>query len=215
MAGDRNTNIGDIVNLMAPNIPCFDPDVVIIPEPQMMIGGGGIPGACLDGIFTPGFPNGRNRKSPDGKGAASFEEIGLLLGCVCQCETCGCQPCPACVPGGSYGSYPDVNGPATGPFAIHEPFWRDGSYEGTKPAGKYKDCEGYNYSLEVVKNYWKRYGTGYSQECLARIHNGGPKACSNKYPGGSTATDAYWTKIKDCLGKKLSVSELPELPSIP
>lgn len=161
-------------------------------------------------------PKPKPEPSPDGGTPATPGEIEKLLRCVCLCETCDCgktTPCTACAPGGTYGSYPDVNGPATGPFAIHEPFWRDGSYEGTKPAGTYKDCEGYDYSLGVVRGYWKRWGSEYSVECLARLHNGGPKGCSNKYPGGSTATDAYWKdKIKPCMDKQ---TPPPALPSIP
>ena len=165
-------------------------------------------------------PKPKPNPRPDGGTPATPGEIEKLLRCVCLCETCECgktTPCTACAPGGSYGTYPDVNGPATGPFAIHEPFWSDGSYGGTDPAGTYPEsCKGYEYSKEVVRNYWKRYGSQYSVECLARLHNGGLN-CGGKYPApGASAnskTDNYWEKkIKPCMD---TPTPPPALPSIP
>ena len=163
-------------------------------------------------------PKPKPNPRPGGGTPATPGEIEKLLRCVCLCETCGCDkttPCTACAPGGSYGSYPDVNGPATGPFAIHEPFWSDGSYGGTDPAGTYPEsCKGYEYSLKVVRGYWKRWGSQYSVECLARLHNGGLN-CGGKYPApGASAnnkTDDYWeNKIMPCM-----YPPPPALPSIP
>lgn len=164
-------------------------------------------------------------KSPDGGTPATPGEIEKLLGCVCLCESCGCEACDQCVskgPTAGAGAAAGDNGRAIGPLQIHPEFFEDGtnnggkSPAGTNPAGTYPaSCENYEYSKEVTRNYWKRYGSGYSIECLARLHNGGLN-CGGKYPAagasGNDKTDPYWAKIKACMSK---TPPPPALPSIP
>ena len=110
---------------------------------------------------------------------------------------------------------PGGKDPAIGPEQIHHGYWWDGHTP--RPNGTdgmcftcdtHRGCaENYACAKQIVKNYFKRYGRhgkpkNYdSVECLARIHNGGPGACST--PDGRAATDGYWDEIKNaCLAGK-------------
>lgn len=155
----------------------------------------------------PKLPAKPPRINPNGP-AATPADIEKLLNCVCQIESGACTPGATSVAGD--------NGLAIGPYQIHEGFWRDGSYEGTNPRGTYPaSCEDYNYSREVTRNYWKRYGKGgkpptnNSIECIARLHNGGP---GNGGCPKNPATDAYWKKIKACLSKSYQLLPPPSIP---
>jgi hypothetical protein len=92
------------------------------------------------------------------------------------------------------------NGKAIGPFQIHWAYWKDATDFDRSIGGKYEDCNKYEYSVKVVRAYFRRYGSKFLQkrnlQALARIHNGGPKG--HKKP----STLPYWKKVKDQLGKK-------------
>jgi len=109
---------------------------------------------------------------------------------------------------------PGGKDPAIGSFQIHHAYWWDGHTKetdatpGCNTCNTHRGCaENYACAKQIVKNYLNRYGKdgkpkNYdSVECLARIHNGGPGACSTDE--GRAATDGYWEKIKKaCLAGK-------------
>jgi len=170
-------------------------------------------------------PKPKPKPSPDGVTGATRGEIEKLLHCVCLRESCGDKECDKCVskgPTAGAGATSGDHGRAIGPFQIHAEFFEDGTNEGgkspagTKPPGTYPaSCENYDYSKDVVRNYWARWGSGYSVECLARLHNGGLN-CGGKYPAaggsGNDKTDPYWENIQACMSK---TPPPPALPSIP
>ena len=86
---------------------------------------------------------------------------------------------------------------ALGPFQIHFRYWADSLMFNPSIGGKYQDCFDYNYSVKIVCSYMERYGKKYIEsgdsESLARLHNGGPGGVK------SSATDAYWLKVKKYL----------------
>ncbi len=85
-------------------------------------------------------------------------------------------------------------GAALGPFQIHRRYWKDATDNDATIGGTYEDCKGYEYSLKVVKSYFRKYCSSAvargDWETVSRIHNGGPQGATIQ------STKAYWSRVK-------------------
>ena len=103
------------------------------------------------------------------------------MDCICQVES-HCHP---------IGCRMDVGSLSCGPFQIKKGYWTDcGS-----PGGDYETCtRDYTCSYNCVQRYMARYikfsGCLKNCESYARIHNGGPRGCTNPNTMG------YWKKME-------------------
>lgn len=84
------------------------------------------------------------------------------------------------------------NGRSRGPFQIQKNYWID-----SRVAGKWEDCEDYDYSVRVLNAYMNRYAKqdliNGNFEAIAKKHNGGPQGDKKK------STQKYWEKVKQHL----------------
>lgn len=84
------------------------------------------------------------------------------------------------------------NDKAIGPFQIHRDYWCDSGV-----AGRWQDCDSFDYSVKVVTAYMRRHEPrAYAQkdyETLARLHNGGPNWRH------ISATKNYWLRVRKVL----------------
>lgn len=88
-------------------------------------------------------------------------------------------------------------GKAIGPLQIWWVYWKDAHDFDPSLGGSYQDCRDYDYSVKVMRVYFRRYAPealGRNDwEVLARIHNGGPKGHEK------SATLGYWRKVRQVL----------------
>jgi hypothetical protein len=87
-------------------------------------------------------------------------------------------------------------GKAIGPFQIHHAYWKDAVEFDPSIGGKYSDCKDEAYARRIVVAYLTRYAPNWSDETIARTHNGGPKG--HKRP----TTLSYWSKVRKILRGK-------------
>jgi hypothetical protein len=97
------------------------------------------------------------------------------------------------------------NGNAIGVYQIWDSYWIDATqYSGI--GGTYKDCFSPEYSDKIVRAYMKRYATErrvgrtVTQEDIARMHNGGPKALTASGKKKENL-DIYWSKVQKELNR--------------
>jgi len=81
-------------------------------------------------------------------------------------------------------------GRAIGPFQIHRAYWQDAVAHDPSIGGVYSDCKDEAYARRVVLAYLSRYCKSWSDEAVARIHNGGPSGHTRK------STVKYWRKVE-------------------
>jgi len=120
-----------------------------------------------------------------------------LAGFTDKCMKCICQVESNC--NANIGCVMDVGSLSCGAYQIKNPYWIDcGS-----PGGGWQTCANQlSCSETCVRSYMSRYGTyctgGRAPTCedYARIHNGGPKGCTN------SATAGYWAKVRSCCGSQ-------------
>lgn len=84
-------------------------------------------------------------------------------------------------------------GKAIGAFQIHRAYWKDAVEFDPSIGGVYEDCFDPQYSRRIVVAYLTRYCKEWTDENVARIHNGGPSGHKRK------ATVKYWIKVKSVL----------------
>lgn len=107
-----------------------------------------------------------------------------ILNAIRQVETGGCKnPSEAVGDGGK----------AIGPFQIHQSYWADAVEHDPSIGGVYADCKNEAYARRVVIAYLSRYCKSWTDENVARIHNGGPSGGKRK------ATVKYWRKVDNFL----------------
>jgi len=107
-----------------------------------------------------------------------------ILDAIRQVETGGCKnPSEAVGDGGK----------AIGPFQIHQSYWQDAVDFDPSIGGVYADCKNEAYARQIVIAYLSRYCKSWSDENVARIHNGGPSGHKRK------ATVKYWRKVENNL----------------
>ncbi|CAC5381675.1 Lysozyme 3,Lysozyme 2,Lysozyme 1,Invertebrate-type lysozyme,Lysozyme [Mytilus coruscus] len=116
----------------------------------------------------------------------SKESNGLVSD---KCMRCICMVESRC--NNNIGCRMDVGSLSCGPFQIKEAYWIDCG----QPKGDYKTCANdYLCSYNCIQAYMARYighsGCPKNCESYARIHNGGPRGCTNPNTMG------YWNKIK-------------------
>lgn len=106
---------------------------------------------------------------------------GRILDAIRQVETGGCKnPADAVGDGGR----------AIGPFQIHQCYWADAVEYDPSIGGEYSDCTDEAYARRIVVAYLSRYCKSWSDETVARVHNGGPKGYRK------AATVKYWRKVE-------------------
>ena len=106
-----------------------------------------------------------------------------LLDAICQVES-GCNP--------------DVengdDGRAKGMYQIWESFHTDALEFDPSIGGCYEDVKNKEYAEKVIRAYMQRYAPhNATDEQIARIFNGGPRALTKKR---IRLTDKYWAKVK-------------------
>lgn len=107
-----------------------------------------------------------------------------ILNAIRQVETGGCKnPSEAVGDGGK----------AIGPFQIHKAYWQDAVEHDPSIGGVYADCKNEAYARQIVIAYLSRYCKSWSDENVARIHNGGPSGHKRK------STVKYWRKVENVL----------------
>ncbi|XP_066990445.1 lysozyme-like [Macrobrachium rosenbergii] len=119
---------------------------------------------------------------------ASFAHAGVdddCLACMCFVSSSGCQmPDPVCE---------DTDwGEVCGPWAITNPYWIDGGFQG----GTFQNCvQSWECNESTVRAYLARYVRDPKATCetYARTHVGGPSGPSLDY------TLTYWYQVKTCL----------------
>jgi len=84
-------------------------------------------------------------------------------------------------------------GKAIGPFQIHRAYWQDAVEWDPSIGGKYEDCKKEAYARRVVIAYLSRYCNSWTDETVARIHNGGPKGHKR------SSTIGYWKRVQRVL----------------
>lgn len=84
-------------------------------------------------------------------------------------------------------------GKAIGPFQIHKVYWQDAVEYDPSIGGVYADCKDEAYARRIVIAYLSRYCKSWSDETVARIHNGGPRGHKK------AATVKYWRKVDNIL----------------
>lgn len=84
-------------------------------------------------------------------------------------------------------------GKAIGAFQIHRAYWQDAVEFDPSIGGVYEDCFDPQYARRIVIAYLTRYCKEWTDENVARIHNGGPSGHKRK------ATVKYWIKVKSVL----------------
>lgn len=104
-----------------------------------------------------------------------------ILDAIRQVETGGCKD-----PANAVGD----GGRAIGPFQIHRGYWQDALEHDPSIGGVYGDCKNEAYARRVVLAYMSRYCKVWTDENVARIHNGGPAGHKRK------ATLGYWSKVQ-------------------
>lgn len=111
-------------------------------------------------------------------------DVDRILDAIRQVETGGeADPANAVGDGGR----------AIGPFQIHRAYWQDAVAHDPSIGGVYQDCRDEEYARRVVCAYLARYCRSWSDETVARIHNGGPAGPRRK------ATVQYWHKVQAVL----------------
>lgn len=108
-------------------------------------------------------------------------DTGRILNAIRQVETGGEADPSAAVGDG---------GKAIGPFQIHKSYWQDAVEYDPSIGGVYTDCTDEAYARRIVIAYLSRYCKSWSDETVARIHNGGPKGHRK------AATVKYWRKVE-------------------
>jgi hypothetical protein len=103
-----------------------------------------------------------------------------ILRAIRQVETGGCAD-----PANAVGD----GGRAIGPYQIHKAYWQDAVEYDRSIGGTYADCRNEAYARRVVLAYMSRYCKAWTDETVARIHNGGPKGHRK------SATLPYWSKV--------------------
>lgn len=81
-------------------------------------------------------------------------------------------------------------GKAIGPFQIHKAYWQDAVEHDPSIGGVYSDCKDEAYARRIVLAYLSRYCKVWTDENVARIHNGGPSG------GKRQSTVKYWRKVE-------------------
>ena len=93
-------------------------------------------------------------------------------------------------------------GRAIGPFQIHQAYWADAVEHDPSIGGEYADCRDEEYARQIVLAYLSRYCKVWTDENVARIHNGGggilkrqhsTKAKDKKAWANNTK---YWSKVR-------------------
>jgi len=108
-------------------------------------------------------------------------DTGRILDAIRQVETGGCKnPSEAVGDGGR----------AIGPFQIWESYWHDALEYDPSIGGSYSDCKNEAYARQIVIAYCSRYCKVWTDENVARTHNGGPKG------GVRKGTLKYWKLVK-------------------
>jgi hypothetical protein len=140
-----------------------------------------------DGWAAGTFLNvGQASQCSGGGGSGVFTD--RCMKCICQVES-NCNPNIGCVW--------DVYSDSCGAYQIKEEYWIDCG----RPPPNWRSCANNLACAETcVKAYMARYGTfctgGRAPTCedYARIHNGGPRGCTN------SNTNGYWDKVRACCG---------------
>jgi hypothetical protein len=116
-----------------------------------------------------------------------------ILDAIRQVETGGCKD-----PANAVGD----GGRAIGPFQIHQAYWADAVEHDPSIGGEYADCRDEEYARQIVLAYLSRYCKVWTDENVARIHNGGggilkrqhsTKAKDKKAWANNTK---YWSKVR-------------------
>lgn len=82
------------------------------------------------------------------------------------------------------------NGNSIGPFQISRAYWQDAIDHDPSIGGVYTDCKNEAYARQIVRAYMLRYVKVWSDENVARTHNGGRLGVKKK------STVKYWRKVQ-------------------
>ena len=85
------------------------------------------------------------------------------------------------------------NGNSIGPFQISRAYWQDAIDHDPSIGGVYTDCKNEAYARQIVRAYMLRYVKVWSDENVARTHNGGRLGVKKK------STIKYWQKVQSHL----------------
>ena len=85
------------------------------------------------------------------------------------------------------------NGNSIGPFQISRAYWQDAIDHDPSIGGVYTDCKNEAYARQIVRAYMLRYVKVWSDENVARTHNGGRLGPKKK------STVKYWRKVQEHL----------------
>ena len=120
---------------------------------------------------------------------AAFD-VNRILQAIQQVETGGCKDPESAVGDG---------GRAIGAFQIHRAYWQDATEFDKSIGGVYADCKNTEYARKVVMAYMTRYCKVWTNESVARIHNGGGNILKRQGTKAWTATTVYWNKVQQQL----------------
>lgn len=81
-------------------------------------------------------------------------------------------------------------GKSIGPFQIQRGYWQDAIDYDPSIGGKYEDVRDEDYARRIVIAYLSRYCKTWTDENVARIHNGGPSGHKKK------STIKYWREVR-------------------
>jgi hypothetical protein len=91
------------------------------------------------------------------------------------------------------------NGKAIGAFQIHRAYWQDATEFDKSIGGSYADCKNVEYARKVVMAYLTRYCKVWTDESVARLHNGGCNIMKRQGTRAWHSTTAYWNKVRAAL----------------
>ena len=80
-------------------------------------------------------------------------------------------------------------GKSIGPFQIQRGYWQDAIDYDPSIGGKYEDVRDEDYARRIVIAYLSRYCKNWTDQNVARIHNGGPSGHKRK------STIKYWREV--------------------
>jgi len=117
---------------------------------------------------------------------AAFD-VNRILQAIQQVETGGCKD-----PSNAVGD----GGKAIGAFQIHRAYWQDAVEFDKSIGGVYADCKRVEYAQKIVRAYLTRYCKVWTDETVARIHNGGGSILKRQGTKAWAATTVYWNKVQ-------------------
>ena len=88
-------------------------------------------------------------------------------------------------------------GKSIGPFQISRAYWLDATEYDSSIGGEYTDCRDEAYARQIVQAYCSRYVKVWTDETVARTHNGGGGILNKKKDSKAWRnTTKYWQQVE-------------------